>query len=82
MKADELRSRQDLDIANKLMQATEVKRINEMIEKREEKGPMGARRRLLATSVRLNELEAGVQVLMTMMEPSYLEARTDSAEAM
>lgn len=54
MNADELRSRQDLEIANKLMQASEVKRINEMIEKREEKGPMGTRRRLLATSVRLS----------------------------
>ena len=30
----------------------------------------------------IEALEAGVQVLMTMMEPSYLEGRTDSAEAM
>lgn len=36
------------------MNVPEVKRINEMIERREEKGPMGTRRRLLATSVRLS----------------------------
>ena len=30
----------------------------------------------------VDELEAGVQVLMTMMEPSYLEGRTDTAENM
>jgi len=36
------------------METAEVKRINEMIEKREEQGPMGTRRRLLATSVRLS----------------------------
>ena len=55
MNVDELRSRQDLEISRQLMQASEVKRINEMIEKREEKGPMGTRRRLLATSVRLSK---------------------------
>ena len=54
MNADDLRSRQDLEIAKQLMQVKEVKRINEIIEKREEKGPMGTRRRLLATSVRLS----------------------------
>ena len=30
----------------------------------------------------IEELEAGVQVLMTIMEPSYLEGKTDSAENM
>ena len=30
----------------------------------------------------IEELEAGVQVLMTIMEPSYLEGRTDDAENM
>ncbi len=54
MNADKLRSRQDLEIARQLMDVSEVKRINEAIEKREEKGPMGTRRRLLATSVRLS----------------------------
>ncbi len=54
MNANDLRSKQDLEIANQLMDTKEVKRINEMIEVREEKGPMGTRRRLLATSVRLS----------------------------
>lgn len=54
MNADHLRSRQDLEIARQLMENKAVKRVNEMIEKREEKGPMGTRRRLLATSVRIS----------------------------
>ncbi len=54
MNADKLRSQQDRDIAARLMQASEVKRVNEWIEKREEEGPTGTRRRLLATSVRLS----------------------------
>jgi len=54
MNADDLRSKQDSEIARQLMETKEVKRINDMIEKREEKGPMGTRRRLLATSVRLS----------------------------
>jgi len=54
MNADKLRSRQDLEIARQLMDTKAVKRINEMIEKREEQGPMGTRRRLLATSVRIS----------------------------
>ena len=54
MNADDLRSKQDLEIARQLMETAEVKRVNEMIEKREEQGPMGTRRRLLATSVRLS----------------------------
>ncbi len=54
MKADDLRSKQDREIARQLMEVPEVKRINEMIERREEQGPMGTRRRLLATSVRLS----------------------------
>jgi len=43
MTAEELRSRQDREIARQLMETAEVKRINEMIEKREEQGPMGTR---------------------------------------
>ena len=54
MNAEELRSKQDREIARQLMEVKDVKRINEMIEKREEEGPMGTRRRLLATSVRLS----------------------------
>ena len=52
--ADKLRSQQDLEIAGQLMQTKPVRRINEMIEKREEQGPMGTRRRLLATAVRIS----------------------------
>jgi len=54
MNADDLRSKQDREIARQLMETIDVKRVNDMIEKREEKGPMGTRRRLLATSVRLS----------------------------
>lgn len=54
MNAEELRSKQDREISRQLLEIKEVKRINEMIEKREEEGPMGTRRRLLATSVRLS----------------------------
>ncbi len=54
MNADNLRSKQDLEISRQLMETKAVKRINEAIEKREEKGPMGTRRRLLATSVRIS----------------------------
>jgi len=54
MNADDLRSNQDREIARQLMETADVRRINEMIEKREEQGPMGTRRRLLATSVRLS----------------------------
>jgi len=54
MNADDLRSKQDREIARQLMDTIDVKRVNDMIEKREEKGPMGTRRRLLATSVRLS----------------------------
>lgn len=54
MNVEELRSKQDREISRQLMEVKEVRRINEMIEKREEEGPMGTRRRLLATSVRLS----------------------------
>lgn len=58
MNANKLRSNQDLEIASQLMQAPEVKRVNDWIEKREEEGPTGTRRRLLATSVRLSKTMA------------------------
>ena len=54
MNSDDLRSKQDIEISRQLMETKEVKRVNEMIEKREQEGPMGTRRRLLATSVRLS----------------------------
>ena len=54
MNSDDLRSKQDIEISRQLMETKEVKRVNEMIEKREQEGPMGTRCRLLATSVRLS----------------------------
>ena len=54
MNSDDLRSKQDIEISRQLMETKEVKRVNEMIEKREQEGPMGTRRRLLSTSVRLS----------------------------
>lgn len=54
MNANELRSPRDLQMAADLGEHPDVMRLNEMIAKREEEGPMGTRRRLLATSVRLS----------------------------
>lgn len=54
MSAHDLRSRQDLRMAEDLLQQRPVKRVNEMIERQEAEGPMGTRRRLLATSVRMS----------------------------
>ena len=54
MNAHELRSPRDLQMAIELQEHPEVKKLNEMIAEREEEGPMGTRRRLLATSVRLS----------------------------
>ena len=41
MNSDDLRSKQDIEISRQLMETKEVKRVNEMIEKREQEGPMG-----------------------------------------
>lgn len=54
MNANDLRSPRDLQMAAELSEHRDVMRLNEMIAKREEEGPMGTRRRLLATSVRLS----------------------------
>ncbi len=54
MSAHDLRSRQDLRMSEDLLQQRPVKRVNEMIERQEAEGPMGTRRRLLATSVRMS----------------------------
>ncbi len=54
MQADKLRSHQDKDLYTQLLENNDVRRINELIEKREAEGPMGTRRHLLATSVRLS----------------------------
>ena len=54
MRADEIRSQNDLQMFNRLLEHPDVKRVNELIEKRAEEGPMGVRRHLLSTSVRLS----------------------------
>jgi len=53
MNAEQIRYQNDLDMYNALLKNKDVIRVNEMIDKMEEEGPMGTRRRLLATSVRL-----------------------------
>lgn len=53
MSAHDLRSRQDLKMSEDLLQMRPVQRVNEMIERQEAEGPMGTRRQLLATSVRM-----------------------------
>ena len=53
MHADQLRSQQDRDLFESLLNDVTVKRVNEQIAKREDKGNMGVRRHLLNTSVRL-----------------------------
>lgn len=58
MNANDLRSPRDLQMAAELSEHSDVKKLNEMIAKREEEGPMGTRRRLLATSVRLTRAMA------------------------
>ncbi|MDO6462112.1 M48 family metallopeptidase [Granulosicoccaceae sp. 1_MG-2023] len=58
MQAEDLRSDQDKALYTQLLEAREVQRLNEMIERREADGPMGTRRRLLSTSVRLTRAMA------------------------
>ena len=53
MNADDIRYQNDLDMYNRLLENEDVVRVNKAIEKMEEAGPMGTRRRLLGTSVRL-----------------------------
>ncbi len=54
MTAEAIRCDNDLKLFNMLLENRTVKQVNEQIEKREEQGPMGTRRHLLATSVRLS----------------------------
>lgn len=54
MNADEIRCQNDRTLFATLLESREVKRANEMIAKAEEQGPIGLRRRLLSTSVRLS----------------------------
>jgi len=61
MNAHDLRSPRDVQMAAELSEHVDVKRLNDMIAKREAEGPMGTRRQLLATSVRLSRsMAAGV----------------------
>lgn len=53
MNANQIRSENDLALYDKLKQHPDVKRVNDMIKRREAEGPTGIRRNLLATSVRL-----------------------------
>ena len=53
MKALEVRCQGDRDLAAQLLEDRVVKQVVDRIEKREEEGVAGVRRRLLATSVRL-----------------------------
>lgn len=54
MTATAIRCENDLKLYSTLLEQRDVKRVNEQIDRMEEKGPMGIRRRLLATSVRLS----------------------------
>ena len=54
MKAENIRSRDDLNLYNSLLKEPDVIRVNESIKKAEQKGPSGTRRHLLSTSVRLS----------------------------
>jgi Zn-dependent protease with chaperone function len=53
MKAEDIRYQNDVEMYNTLLRHEDVIRVNKHIEKMEEEGPMGIRRRLLGTSVRL-----------------------------
>lgn len=53
MNANDIRCENDLSMYQKLLQHTDIKRVNDQIERHEAEGPSGIRRNLLATSVRL-----------------------------
>lgn len=52
--ANRIRSRNDREFFEQLREDRTIKRVNEQIEREAEVGPVGTRRRLLATSVRLS----------------------------
>ncbi len=54
MTPETIRCQSDRKLFDALLENRDVKRVNELIEKQAEEGPMGVRRRLLATSVRLS----------------------------
>ena len=55
MNAQQIRCENDLVLYQKLQENIDVKRVNDMIARREAEGPTGIRRNLLATSVRLTK---------------------------
>ena len=54
----ELRAKQDSNLFEQLKQTQEVEEINRQIAKKEKEGPLGTRRRLLATSIKLSKTMA------------------------
>ena len=58
MNRDIIRYRNDREMAAELLRHPDVVRVNEHIEKAQQDGPMGTRRRLLGTSVRLSRFMA------------------------
>jgi hypothetical protein len=54
MGAESIRCQNDRKLFDSLLVNADVKRVNELIAKRNEEGPMSVRRHLLATSVRLS----------------------------
>lgn len=55
---DTIRCESDLSMYQTLLKHPEVVKVNEALQKSQEKGPTGLRRRLLATSVKLTEVMA------------------------
>ncbi|MBX2847293.1 MAG: M48 family metalloprotease [Acidiferrobacterales bacterium] len=55
MSAKQIRCENDLSLYEKLKKHADVRRVNDMIKRREAEGPTGIRRNLLATSVRLTK---------------------------
>ena len=58
MQADRLRSQHDREMFEQLIDDPDVKKVNEQIAKREQKGQLGVRRHLLSTAVRLSKTMA------------------------
>ena len=58
MNREAIRYQNDREMAAELLKHADVVRVNKHIEKMQEEGPMGTRRRLLGTSVRLSRFMA------------------------
>ena len=54
MNPQQLRAKQDSNLFEQLIQTTEVEEVNRQIAQKEQEGPLGTRRRLLATSIKLS----------------------------